>query len=423
MKTKWFIYLITCLLLASCGQQGGQQEGGTETGTTETGETITGENITVVADALVPNITATNNSDSDSLTHAALTDGTSEQWDVYLEPNNIVYLEDIFAAVDPVPENNPVTRIRVVLDSYNGSVQDIFSGDPSLDCTGTRTGLFALDEGDELELPFFGNTANGSSDNRYYDCIVDENEDADHDWTQVVLYGKDSENVLRIAILSDNTTSNSIEMEIRGDTVRNMQVINTTYVEVAGEATSTAYLDLHYSQATVYDGVDGIFGTEDDHIFRSRTDITGTATLDAEGTVSLAAGDFIVTKYDKGQGGNGTSDELWDRTTKTIGRGSYAEGDFSLFRIESDDDFLAASAGTFCIQSEASDLPAYAQATDCSALEESVPWGEASFPFTIVPSIEEVFADKEFFEGNDEDLIAADGSNFEIPEYNSAEAE
>ena len=71
----------------------------------------------------------------------------------------------------------------------------------------------------------------------------------------------------------------------------------------------------------------------------------------------------------------------------------------------------------FCLESNTEGIPAYADYENCTGYEDTYAWTDAEFPFDILPSIEGVFEDKPYFELGDTDLIANDGSNFTIPEY------
>lgn len=203
---------------------------------------------------------------------------------------------------------------------------------------------------------------------------------------------------------------NTADVEIRGEDTLQRQVIYTTYSEESEGEDTVAYLDLQYNQSSLYEGADGAFNTDDDVVFRNRSRITGRTVLNDEGEPTMGTGDFIVTKHD-------VSD--YDIITKTIGRGSYGESEYSLFKINSDASSLAGLGRTFCVQvpDNGTSIPGYADPANCVDLETTYAWETAAFPFTLTPSVDETFDDKSFFEGNDTDLVASDGSNFTMPVY------
>lgn len=403
MKTiKTILILLSVFFLIHCGA------GGTETGTTDAEGIDTGTigtKVKEIASTLVPEVTASSVEASLSKGGSFLIDGTSGEWDTYLEPGTSTVLTDIFG--DPDVEPNVVTKIRVLLDQLEVTFDDLFGLDPAYSCTGGS----ALSEGDSIEIAFYGNISNGTAEDRFFDC---QYEDSDNNET--IIYGQDSDGIVRVVAMSDNTSMNTEETATRGNTIRLLIVTYATYAEQTTDGVTTGFLDLQYAQATLYSGVDGDFNTGDDVVFKSRSRITGEAVLDNTGNPTVGMGDFTVTKHDEG-----VNDDLstFNITNKTTGRGSYDAGDFSLFNIDSDLSTLVDIPGIFCIQQpeDGSGVPQYAEADNCSALETSFAWGEETFPFDFSPSLEEVFEDKPFFEGNDMDLIANDGSNFEIPVF------
>ncbi|MBI4412614.1 MAG: hypothetical protein HY541_09045 [Deltaproteobacteria bacterium] len=396
--------------LAFAGCQGGGDVGGTETGTTESGlDTSTiGGKIEATASALVLSVEASDGDASVSPALRAAVDGTSDEWDTYLEDDNVTVLTDVFGSPDD--EVAPVTRVRVLLDDFRNTVEGIFSEDPNIDCTGAT----ALNEGDSLEMAFYDPISNGTTDDRYFDCISEQDEEDSH---YVTLYGADSSGVVRVASMYDVTGDNIWYPEERGNFLQNLQVVIASYGESEEEGTTVGYLDLQYAQASIYSGLDDDIAAEEDNIlFKSRSRITGRVELDADGNPVVGTGDFIVTKYDRGIN---EDDSIWEITTKTGGRGSFGTGEYSLFTIESDMSSVEDIPGTFCVRmpEDGTELPAYADAANCTALETELAWGEASFPFTLSPDVDATFEDNALFEGDDVELISNTGDNFSIPTY------
>lgn len=406
MKTINRYVLVTLLLgaalAAGCGSSTTSSSGGTETGTTTTGTIDTTElatRINSVASALVPDIT--NSSGNASVSAGkSITYGASDQWSLYTDTDNNYVLTDIFGSADVDPR--VVTKIRVLLDQLSSTVSDIFTQDPSITCANAT----ALNEGDTISIAFYGDLSNGTSTDRHFSCIS-----ADSNATTI--YGRDSSGIVRIVTMSDTTSTNTEDVATRGDEVRIRSVISTTYAEQTETESTVSYLDLNFAHSTVYNGVDSIFDNSDDVLFKSRSRITGRAVLDANGTPSLGTGDFTVTKYDYTGSGSAI-------VTKALGRGSYGSSDNILFKIDSNVSALASDPGTFCIQvpSGGSGLPTLDASSDCSTLETALAWGTSTFPYTLSPSIDADFETKVFFEGDNTDMVANDGSNFTIPTYN-----
>ena len=76
-----------------------------------------------------------------------------------------------------------------------------------------------------------------------------------------------------------------------------------------------------------------------------------------------------------------------------------------------------ANMGRICMLDLENPLCVRRRVSYCTALETGLAWGDASFPFTLSPDVEEAFDDNPFFEGNDTDLISNTGDNFSIPTY------
>lgn len=377
--------------------------GGTETGTTDAQAVDTStaaDRIESAASALVLSTSAASNPSASA--PSFVIDGTSDEWDAYSEETNSVYLEDIFGSASEEPR--VVTKVRVLLEQLQGDLEGLFAQDPELDCTGAAT----FSGGDAIEVAFYGSLGNGTSADRSYDCVIQDAESA-------VLYGKDGDETIRVVQMRNQASENSEDVDTRGDMVSLRSVVMSAYAERTEDSATAAYLDLQFAHASVYNGPDGEFGTDDDFVFKSRSRITGRATLNSAGEATGSAGEFTVTKYDSSATPEG---EVNTVVTKTVGRGNYLDDGYSLFNIDSDVNAFADIEGTFCLQT-ASDggLPAYADAANCSALETGYAWGTAEFPFTLAPSIDSTFEDNAFFEGNDTDLVSDTGDNFTIPTY------
>lgn len=389
-------------LLCGCGEVT-RGVGGTETGTTD--PSLIGERVETAASALVPNISE---SDMSGLAaSAALTFAESGQWDTYTSEENIVYLSDIFGDT----ENGPVTQIRVLLDQFKNDLDSLFGADPEIACAGAS--LFS--GADTVEIAFYDPIPNGSADDRFYDCISQESGDGGG---QATLYGQDGAGVVRIIKMQDDTSTNTEQVETRGNQVRIQSVVRTSYAEATEDGQGVVYLDLQYAQASVYNGPDGDFSTIDggNVIFKSRSRITGRVVLDESGVSDGGFGDFQVTKYDAGGPAEGQSDPN-TTVTQTIGRGSFGENDFAIFNIDSNAGSLEGDAGVFCLQFPETEggSPAAADEANCAGLEEGYAWGSVTFPFALEPSVNQSFEDKAAF--GETDLIANDGSDFMIPDY------
>lgn len=398
-RSAWQKVLLGTLVffLVHCG--GNSSSGGTETGTTDTGTVDTSTfaaKLEAVGSSLVPSMTA----GSSSSLSAFLTYDASSAWDEYLDDDNQYLVTDIFGSADESPQ--VVTKIRVLLSQLSNTVGSVFSSDEDFSCTGGDV----LNEGDTIEIAFYGEISNGTSEDRSFDCMSTED-------TETVIYGEDADGVIRLVTMSQTTSTNTEETDTRGDTITIAQTNYATYGETTAEdGTVSGYLDLQYVQASIYPGVDGVEGNDDDMLFKSRSRIAGTVTLDADGNPSQALGEFAVTKFDQGATPEGS---VYTVVTKTLGRGGYEEGEHSLFQIDSDG--TSVTPGTFCLEHVAEGLPAYADETNCSSFEEDFAWGSETIPFDLSPELEADFSLISFFEGDDTDLISNSLDNFSIPTY------
>ncbi|OVE81973.1 hypothetical protein BVY03_01605 [bacterium K02(2017)] len=426
MTYKFYIFIILFFILSSCGgsivatsSSTTNQAGGTETGTTDAQSldlSQLGTKIETAGSALVPIISTSTTNASINQDQLALVFGSDTLWEDYISETNSNLVTDVFGSANEAP--NVVTKIRVLLDRFKDSLTSLVASDPAFSCTIDAT----LDEGDMVDVAFYGEVSNGTSANRFYQCI--SRETSGDNSTLTYIYGKDQDNVIRVIEMNDSTRTNEESVAERGLSVRGLSVIMTTYAEgtssVSSDSTSdltSAYLDLQYNQATIYSGVDDSFGSNDDVVFKSRSRITGYVSLNSSGTAQSGAGDFAVTKYDKGV--NNDSNSTWTQSTKSLGRGGYGLNDYSLFKINSDASSTEEGDHLFCLQHTTSNFPDNAAESNCTAYESAVPWEGATFTFDISPSIESTFEDKLFFEANDIDLIKNDASNFSIPTYNT----
>ncbi|MDO8461510.1 MAG: hypothetical protein Q7S98_01475 [Deltaproteobacteria bacterium] len=429
MKTRKIIaLLVLALSLSYCGGSDSgtdstTAENGTggSSGTGSTGATGNGtttdttvsvswpSKLQAVASALVPNVNGSGTSASTSSQlsalqseEQALTLQSSDDWSTYLESANVYVLTDIFG--DPEVYPAVVTKMRVLLKQFKQTLSDISYRDSEFKCKGAAP----ISAGNSIPIAFYGNVDNGTDGDRAFRCLLKTANDR-----QTIIYGKDSHNVIRVAVMSDDTNANSEDVPNRGNSVRIAAVTYATYAEVSENGVNANYLDLQFAHASSYNGVDGDFETGDDMIFKSRSRITGRVTLDNDDKVTSAVGDFAAIKYD------GSPNVTTRTVTKAIGRGDYRQGGHSLFKIDSTVTALSAIPGTFCIQQPVgnSTPPLYADAANCTTLEADFAWGNNSFPFSLNSSSEKNFTDRKFFEGNDTDLVSSSGENFTIPSY------
>lgn len=395
------------LLVAACGK------GGTETGTSDPIDaTLIGSLIQGAGSALVPDVDESGIAGNESAKEVSYRPG--EDFSAYLEGNNVIFLTNIFGPKGGL--NAPETRIRVQLDWYQTILDSVFGEDPNITCAGATL----LDEGDSIDVPFFGGISNGEALDRRFKCIVERELGGSQTGIQKTLYGSDASNVVRVVHMQQTLTQTSASMSQYGSEYRGKIVVESVYSREDGIDGGGAYLDHQYAQALVYNGADHEFDTADDVIYKNRSRITGRVTLDANNTAGMGRGDFTITKYDLNPQSEG-SPVL--NITKTIGRGAYNTGDYSLFDIDVNAPNMSDKAGIYCIKSSPGALPSYAGALNCTGYESQVPWSGYSFPFDLSPAIDELFESKQFFEGNDTDLISNSGDNFIIPDYRSLSME
>lgn len=382
--------LITLPLTAGCSATGG-----TETATTDS----VGLYVQQTASALVPLI---DTSEATGL-NAALTYGSSSDWDVYLLGDNIVYLEEIFG--DPNSGFSVVTKTRVLLNQLENTIEGITTSDPTFICEDA----VVKDFGATLDVAFYGSISNGAENDRYFDCLS-------QDGGTTTIYGQDATGTIRVVQMQDSTETNTESPEIRGDEVTIKSSVITAFHEETIVDEVNASIDLQYVQATIYNGADGNVNAQGDNVlFKSRSRITGKVTIDALGNVTSGAGQFAVTKYDQSP----TDGSPVIATTETLGRGNPGTGAF-LFKINSTSGTMNTVPGTFCVQSSTSvtGTPTLIDSSNCTAYETSVPWDTADFPFTLSPVIANTFENETVFDGNSTtEMITNTGSNFTIPTY------
>lgn len=367
----------------------GKAHGGTETGSTESGTikmslSDLGEKMKVVGSALLPNINGSGAVASESVgVSKSISYATESDWSKYLQPDRIYHLTDIFG--DPKNTPGPVTRIRVILEAISKDAERTFGYDPDITCVGGEVLL----EGKKIELPFFGVVPNGTSKNPAFDCLVRSRED-------IAIYGMDEEGVGRLAVISAKKWSNDAQPDERGHFVWRYNISFITFAEKAEDGQDVITIDLQYAQSTKYNGIDEEFDTSDDIYFKSRSRVTGRVALDADWNPILAAGDFKITKYDRGPTPEGRH---YVDLTKVAGRGDFDGDAYFLFSIDSSASPLINLDKIFCLRGdpEGGVLPKQVASSFCAALEDGF--------------------DNAYFEGNNTDLISDSADNFIIPDY------
>lgn len=400
--TRLFLIASLLTLFSACGDVGGTETGTTDPGNVDT--TTAAAHMQNTANALVLSIDSTDfSADLSPTLNRFLIDGTSAEWDTYTSPTNGVYLSDIFGSETEEPR--VVTKVRVLLESFHSTVEDILATDSSLNCTGATALSGAAST---INIAFYGSIANGTAANPFFDCISIED-------NTTRLYGSDADGNLHLVEMSEETSTNTEQTETRGDEVSLYQVISGVFAEATESGSTAAYLDLQYTQATIYNGVDGNFGTDDDNEFKSRSRITGRVALDPNGEPTDSAGDFSIVKYDRSPNPEGVPIET---ITQSMGRGDFLAGGNSIFRINSNVDAFVGLDGEFCllVPSDGT-LPETDTASNCTSLETNFAWGSATFPFNLSPAISATLTDNDFFAGDESELIDDDGSDFTIPSY------
>lgn len=411
------LFAILFLTLAACGaatdtsssDSGGSVTGGTETGSTDAKAVDTSTVATRIDNATSALVLNVDTSSTEAPSNAQYTvDGTADEWSTYTTLNDGNNLTEIFGPSDN--GTGVVTRIRVLVYQFSQRIGDIFTQDPDVDCTGAT----ALTDSSTLTVAFYGELDNGAATNRNYDCFADETGDMGE---QLTAYGRDSSGAIHVAVMTETNTANTEETATRGDTVKISSSAIATYGEADESDTTAGYLDLQFAHATVYNGPDGIFDTDDDMLFKSRSRATGRVTLDDAGEALTGAGEFSVTKFDQSATPENT---IHITLTQALGRGDFGTGGYALFKINSTEGGIEDLARTFCIQtpSDGTSIPtAASDATSCDVYETAHAWDDATFPFTLTPAWETAFDDNAYYAGDDTDLISNSGDNFVMPTY------
>ncbi len=324
------------------------------------------------------------------------------------------YIADIFGSEDEAPA--VVTKIRVLLDSFANSISQLATADPDMDCSFTSTEMGAattLNEGDTIDIAFLGSINNGSSSDRKFDCQFTD--DQGDDGESIYLYGSDSAgNIYIVQQQEDLNGVNNEEAETRGTTKTIVQVIYGIYHQESGNGDTTiAQLDLQYAQASIYSGPDDTMSTTTDNvIFKSRSRITGTVSINEDSSITQSSGQFSVIKYDKG---NNQDTSTYTAVNQFMGRGNFQAGGSFIFSMNSIDNGTPAfsSAPNFCVQQTESLELASSDESNCTTDETAFPW--SSLNFDISPSLAANFEENALF--TTEDLIANDASDFIVPTY------
>lgn len=392
-RTARVFVLVALMFAAGCSGL----TGGTETGTTNTIDTASvASRLEDAASTLVLSIP-----ESAETSLSALTYGTEAMWDSYINTDQTDFLPDIFG-----PAPGVITRVRVLVKLMAQEIAQTFETDTDIDCEGSEV----LDAGDLLPVAFFGDLPNGSAADRAFDCVKTADDDPSR--IKTIVYGKDAQEVLHIAFMTDYTTPNTTETATYGDTVQVISSSYAHYAERTEDGRTVGYLDMDFAHGSASNGPDLTFGSGDEVVFKSRSRLVGRVLLNASGNVEDGWGEFAVSRYDRE--GSGTP-----MVTKTVGRGSFETGDHSLFHVDSTT--FPDEVGIYCLESSEEALPSNADPALCSGLEGAPAWGDTAFPFTLTPAIPAAFEDHAFFEANDTDMISDSGDNFEIPEYATVE--
>lgn len=373
-----------------------------------------------------------------------LTYQTEDLWNDILNSDNGNLLLDIFG---PNEDLAPISRLRKLTGDLKVILTQLQRRDSNFDCTGT--GITALDDSDSLDVAFLADLGNGTAGDRLFDCF------REHD-NGLSVYGRSGANsdIYNIVRMQDFFVDNTTDIASRGDQREVKIIYYVIYQESTSGDVTTANIDYHVVSWGGYGGADGDFSTADDNIlFKTRARITGVATFDSSDIVSDAVGDFNSIRFDRELD---AEDNFANFIIQTMGRGSYGTGDYSLFEFgtnraelngtkEVDPTTVSAEdydqytncppsgedlychppdlQGFYCIQTPSSGAnPVYASSSNCSAVEEAFAWGGTDittvFPFTFdsqFPTLKATFENNAFFE--ETDLIANDGSDFEIPTY------
>ncbi|MDO8519967.1 MAG: hypothetical protein Q7T11_07390 [Deltaproteobacteria bacterium] len=395
------------------------------------------ERIRGAAIALIPEIGETESSEAPT-TPASSSGGTSVidyntelNWAEFFEPFQNGTLDYIFGDPDVEGQIGAESQLRFILNLFaEHAMATVLREDPTATCeieTAAGDSDFSLlpltDGGDEIEIAFYGNVDNGPSTDRFFDCIATdsmvygEGTTSKSDAEITLIYGRDEAGVVRLALMEEEegdyvlTSENTDTLKVR------KSVYYATYGETASE--NSAYIDIQYASVSNHSGNDHVYGAGgDDTFFKSRSRITGHVEYEdisvSDRVSTLSQGEFTVTAYNDGV----LADT--DFVTKGLGRGGYANGDFSLFNFDSNSkDELADSNGIYCIEAkDTSPVVEDDNRDECydrdPNLETAYSWGSEEFPFSI-SDLETNFLDKDFFETSD--LITDSMGNFAVPAY------
>lgn len=412
--------IVALLILSTCG-------GASNTPSTDDTDADTQSGIDIPtlstlaytsASALIPTFSSIGSSSSISKTYVSD--------DIWNDLKGSSVLSDIFSSPDDGFDT--VTKLRVMIESFSSLIeQNIGSGDDSVfSCEGKTK----LADGQTIAIDFFDIAADKSE----FQCLT-ENEagtedgagcGTSHDFT---IFGKDINGIIRLVWMSDNCEENKTQNS--GAYATNKSVLYATFKEEDG-AELNFFLDLQYAQATIYWNENPTDATNN-NLFKSRSRVTGSVTLSGS-TPTDSLGQFSVTKYDMdgidGQNPHNSDGEDIAGVTKVTGRGRpYESGDDAAYSIFSANTtwtgFDYVSQNTiyrFCLETSNTDehsIPGLASDSGhCAQFENSLPWDvevyKKTFPFSLSPALAAEYSEDElFFE--EEDLIASDGSNFEIP--------
>lgn len=410
MRTSAIKTAVLVIVLLACVGCGATSSSDTTSDAEDDTETATipptlASDIESSADVLVPLITSAASVSIN--TKQTLDYGTESRWNTYVNADNIFIFTDIFG---DTTQPAPVTRIRVLMDGFVSTLTDILSSDPTLTCQGASL----LNEGNTIEIAFFGEVANGEAGDRFYECY-------DTRSGETLLYGINSDHIIRIVVMQNISEANDEEVATRGNARRLKSVTQIAYRQKSEGGTLVGYIDLRYTQATIYSGVDNDVDAGDDNvIFKSRSHITGRITFDDEGNIDDGTGEFSITKYDRGVNKDLS---VYTITTQTIGRGRFGEDQYAILKINTTQGDLG--DGIFCIRSvRTGTAPTLVATTNCSAFESAFSWSGYSFPFSYWSALPEALNDREYYDPESTtDMIDNAGSNFSIPTYETTSAD
>lgn len=367
------------------------------------------------ASALIPQISTVSASDLSKLGSgaAALTYQTEEEWNEILRDLDS-QLENIFGPREG--SNDRIeTKLRVLIHVFAAeTIAFILENDPGVTCEGAEV----LNEGDSLQIPFYGEISNGSAEDRWFECLYES-----------YVYGLTSDGTLRIVRIGEFVWGTLRFKEERGEEGTYKEVVHVIYNEELEGEGITASLDLQVATWINYEGPDlDVTQTTDNVSFRTRSRITGRVAFDATDTVKDAVGDFSATSSEKYPESSATPHTITDADgstqlvvrephslLQTAGRGSYASGGTLLFNIDYNLPSFDGNEGIYCLTVPSSGNPQYTDPSNCAGLETRFAWGDFAFPFGLTPAIEEAFEKVPLYA--EDELISDSADNFVVPEY------